>query len=175
MGGWALAPGPLLEACLGNRSVVILDPPLRRDYWSDWSFFCNYYASLSLSLLSSESVHAFTHVVLFVYHSGLNLLTNLAPGPLLEACLGNRSVVILDPPLRRDYWSDWSFFCNYYASLSLSLLSSESVHAFTHVVLFVYHTGLNLLTVHVFFLTSDWWWVVEDKCSVVCILLSWVS
>ena len=38
-GGGALAPGPLLEACLGNWSVVILDPPLRWDYWSDWSFF----------------------------------------------------------------------------------------------------------------------------------------
>ena len=32
--GWGVgfAPGPLLEAHLGNQSVFILDPPLRRNY-----------------------------------------------------------------------------------------------------------------------------------------------
>ena len=31
-GGGGVTPGPLLEAHLGNQSVFILDPPLRRDY-----------------------------------------------------------------------------------------------------------------------------------------------
>ena len=71
----------------------------------------------------------------------------------------------------------WPGFClrivwtndNYYASLSLSLLSSENVHAFTHVVLFVYHTGINLLTVHVFF---NKWLVVSCGRQMFCCLHS---
>ena len=49
--GWGggVAPGPLLEAHLGNQSVFILDLPLRREYWSDWSFFSGLAFVLELS------------------------------------------------------------------------------------------------------------------------------
>ena len=105
----------------------------------------------------------------------------VAPGPLLEAHLGNQSVFILDLPLRREYWSDWSFFSGLafvlelsrqmiiIMQVSLSLLSSENVHAFTHVVLFIYHTGINLLTVHVFF---NKWLVVSCGRQMFCCLHS---
>ena len=48
-------------------------------------------------------------------------------------------------------------------------MSSENVHVFTHVVLFVYHTGINFLTVHVFF---NKWLVVSCGRQMFCCLHS---